>query len=103
MDRTLDDLSAIRTLKPRKIIFMDSHNHNSVTMSTKKVTFREPDENFEPATTGRSFMDIVSPFKKHRRAQSELINDEERFVESGTKSLRGKEQTMQKKSIVNRI
>lgn len=102
-NQTIDEISAIKGLRQKKNCYMESRDDKFSTLSSKKVTFREPET--KESNAGRSFFEIISPFK--RRTSSDMINKENekenrRLSETG-KNLKGKEQTLQKKGLLVKL
>ena len=89
--------------KHKKSMVVDNRDDKMSTLSSKRVTFRESETAaVPPQSTGRSFFDIVSPFKR-RLSKLESCASEDITKENvncnSVKKLKGKEITLQKKSL----
>jgi hypothetical protein len=56
LNKTLDEFSAIKGIRQKKIGMFDSRDNNFSTLTSKKVTFREPETNPQPPATDRTFL-----------------------------------------------
>lgn len=76
------------------------------TLSSKRVTFRESEAMTSGQPTGRSFFDVVSPFKKRLSKHDSFQSDDnckENINANSARKLRGKELTVQKRALFSNL